>query len=52
MVKDHITACGRLVAKAEFEVDKDSARSDCCARAEGYKQLESRASCCMYLTAI
>jgi hypothetical protein len=29
MVKDHIRACGRLVAKAEFEVDKDSARSDC-----------------------
>ena len=43
----------RLVAKAEFEVDKDSsARSDCCARAEGYKQVESRATWCMYLTAI
>jgi len=52
MVKDHIRACGRLVAKAEFEVDKDSARSDCCARAEGYKQVESRATWCMYLTAI
>ena len=35
----------RLVAKAEFEVTKDLARSDCCARAKGYKRVESRATC-------
>jgi hypothetical protein len=35
----------RLVAKAEFEVTKDLERSDCCARAEGYKRVESRATC-------
>ena len=37
----------RLVAKAELEVAKDSAKSDCCARAECYKQVESRATWCM-----